>query len=95
MKYDISKPCPHCGGDPMIANPTLICCHIHFPECVNKNLKPSQVSQTTNHGRQLGYELGSLQRTYDTLYLNQATPRKMAQLRKLVSKVHKLLDKMT
>ena len=37
--YDINSSCPHCGGDPLIANPTGNCDHIHFPEGVNKSLR--------------------------------------------------------
>ena len=40
MKYDMNKPCPHCGGNPKIANPTGKCSHIHYPEAVNKELLP-------------------------------------------------------
>lgn len=39
MAYDINKPCPHCGGDPKIANPTGNCDHIYYPEYVNKSIK--------------------------------------------------------
>lgn len=42
LGYSMDKPCPHCGGDPKIANPTGKCSHIYYPEAVNKSLKRGQ-----------------------------------------------------
>jgi hypothetical protein len=39
LKYPFDKPCPHCGGDPKITNPTGKCDHIHYPEGVNKRMR--------------------------------------------------------
>lgn len=38
FSYSLNKPCPHCGGNTNIANPTGKCSHIHFPEGVNKKM---------------------------------------------------------
>lgn len=32
IKTDYRKPCPHCGGDLKISNPTGNCSHVHYPE---------------------------------------------------------------
>lgn len=45
-KKETPKECPYCGGDIWIRNPTGHCDHLHYPDNVNKSLKPFPAKET-------------------------------------------------
>jgi len=92
MKYSMTSPCPHCGGNPKIANPTGVCCHIYYPELVNKGLTIDRVLATQEQVDQVRYYLGGLYRRINSFISGSPCVSVLPLLVKALKQVDKLLD---